>query len=48
MWSKHSRRIDRISHSAKPFYQGEAGTKCLSRMPKTRKRRVTTRAIVGF
>jgi hypothetical protein len=25
MWSKHSRRIDPVSHSAKPFCQGEAG-----------------------
>ena len=25
MWSKHSRRIDPISRSAKPFCQGEAG-----------------------
>src|SRR5450432_328622 len=25
MWSTHSRRIDPISRSAKPFYQGEAG-----------------------
>src|SRR5262249_19640624 len=33
MWSKHSRRIDPISHSAKPFCQGEAGAIGLSRMP---------------
>ena len=25
MWSRHSRRIDPISRSAKPFCQGEAG-----------------------
>ncbi len=25
MWSTHSRRIDPISRSAKPFCQGEAG-----------------------
>jgi integrase len=25
MWSTHSRRIDKISRSAKPFCQGEAG-----------------------
>jgi hypothetical protein len=33
MWSKHSRRIDPISRSAKPFCQGEAGAVGLSRMP---------------
>jgi hypothetical protein len=32
MWSKHSRRIDPISRSAKPFCQGEAGAVGLSRM----------------
>ena len=30
MWSKHSRRIDPISRSAKPFCQGEAGAVGLS------------------
>jgi hypothetical protein len=32
-WSKHSRRIDLINRSAKPFCQGEAGAIGLSRMP---------------
>jgi Ca2+/H+ antiporter len=32
MWSTHSRRIDPISRSAKPFCQGEAGAVGLSRM----------------
>src|SRR3979490_1359991 len=41
MWSRHSRRIDPISRSAKPFCQGEAGA-VLSRMPMARNRRVTT------
>src|SRR5260221_9205501 len=31
MWSRHSRRIDPISRSAKPFCQGEAGAIGLSR-----------------
>jgi hypothetical protein len=34
IWSKHSRRIDPIIRSAKPFCQGEAGAIGLSRMPK--------------
>src|SRR6266853_4606748 len=42
MWSKHSRRIDPISRSAKLFCQGEAGAAGLSRMPMARSRRVTT------
>src|SRR5258707_7947836 len=42
MWSKHSRRIDPISRSAKPFCHGEAGAVGLSRMPMARNRRVTT------
>ena len=41
-WSTHSRRIDPISRSAKPFWQGEAGAVGLSRMPMGRNRRVTT------
>jgi hypothetical protein len=41
MWSKHSRRIDPISRSAKPLCQGEAGAVGLSRMPMERNRRVT-------
>src|SRR3984893_2231026 len=45
MWSTHSRRIDPISRSAKPFCQGEAGAVGLSRMPMARNRRVTTLAI---
>src|SRR6476620_7997421 len=44
-WSKHSRRIDPISRSAKPFCQGEPGAIGLSRMPMARNRRVT--AAVG-
>src|ERR1700736_4069361 len=32
-WSKHSRRIDPINRSAKPFCQGEDGAIGLSRMP---------------
>ncbi len=35
-WSTHSRRIDPISRSAKPFCQGEAGAIGLSRMPMAR------------
>src|ERR1700694_1411238 len=42
MWPPHSRRIDPISRSAKPFCQGEAGAVGLSRMPMARNRRVTT------
>src|ERR1700738_2136784 len=37
-WSTHSRRIDPISRSAKPFCQGEAGAVGLSRMPMARNR----------
>src|SRR6266568_5533984 len=40
-WSMHSRRIDPISLSAKPFCQGEPGAMGLSRMPMARNRRVT-------
>src|SRR6202140_4781762 len=36
IWSKHSRRIDPISRSAKPFCQGEAGAIGLSRIPMAR------------
>jgi hypothetical protein len=32
-WFTHSRRIDPINRSAKPFCQGEAGAIGLSRMP---------------
>jgi hypothetical protein len=32
MWSKHSRRIDPINRSAKPFCQGEDGAIGLSRI----------------
>ena len=42
MWSRHSRRIDPISRSAKPFCQGEAGAGGLPRVPMARYRRVTT------
>ena len=42
MWSTHSRRIDPINRSAKPFCQGDAGAVGLSRMPMARNRRVTT------
>src|SRR5664279_4528883 len=45
MWSKHSRRIDPISRSAKLFCQGEAGAIGLSRIPMARSRRVTTVAV---
>jgi len=38
MWSTHSRRIDPISRSAKPFCQGEAGAMGLSLMPMARNR----------
>jgi hypothetical protein len=41
MWSTHSRRIDPISLSAKPFCHGYPGAMGLSRMPKARNRRVT-------
>src|ERR1700738_2294081 len=37
-WSTHSRRIDPISRSAKPFCQGEAGAVGLFRMPMARNR----------
>src|SRR5437667_11580663 len=37
-WSTHSRRIDPISLSAKPFCQGEPGAMGLSRMPIVRNR----------
>jgi hypothetical protein len=37
----HSRRIDPINRSAKPFCQGEAGAVGLSRMPMARIRRAT-------
>ena len=40
-WSTHSRRIDPISLSAKPFCQGEPEAMGLSRMPMARNRRVT-------
>src|SRR5947208_10524900 len=40
-WSTHSRRIDPISLSAKPFCQGEPGAMGLSRMPMVRNRCVT-------
>jgi hypothetical protein len=40
MWSKHSRRIDPINRSAKPFCQGEAGAVGLSRMPMARIRSI--------
>src|SRR5258707_11138268 len=39
MWSTHSRRIDPISRSTKPFCQGEAGAVGLSRMRMARNRR---------
>ena len=35
-WSTHSRRIDPISRSAKPFCQGDAGAMGLSRIPMAR------------
>ena len=41
IWSTHSRRIDPINRSAKPFCQGEAGAVGLSRMPIARNRRLT-------
>src|SRR5436189_3220571 len=37
-WSTHSRRIDPISLSAKPFCQGEPGAMGLSRLPMVRNR----------
>src|SRR6266700_5107819 len=40
-WSTHSRRIDPISLSAKPFCQGEPGAMGLSRTPMVRNRCVT-------
>jgi hypothetical protein len=39
---EHSRRIDPINLSAKPFCQGEPGAMGLSRMPMARNRRVTS------
>src|SRR5207245_3720477 len=44
-WSTHSRRIDPISLSAKPFCQGEPGAMGLSRMPMVRNRCVTAAPI---
>ena len=41
IWSTHSRRIDPINLSAKPFCQGEPGAMGLSRMPMARNRWVT-------
>ena len=40
-WSTHSRRIDPISLSAKPFCQGEPEAMGLARMLMARNRRVT-------
>src|SRR5262245_457214 len=40
-WSTHSRRIDPISLSAKPFSQGEPEAMGLSRMPMARNRWMT-------
>jgi putative tryptophan/tyrosine transport system substrate-binding protein len=40
-WSTHSRRIDPINLSAKPFCQGEPGAMGRSRMPMARNRWVT-------
>src|SRR5260370_14234229 len=40
IWSTHSRRIDPINLSAKPFCQGEPGAMGLSRMPIALSRRV--------
>src|SRR3954452_6145851 len=42
MWSRHSRRMDPISRSAKPFCHGERGAIGLSRMPIARRRCLTT------
>src|SRR5215467_3777374 len=39
-WSTHSRRIDPINLSAKPFCQGEPGAMGLSRMPIALSRRM--------
>src|SRR6266850_4881012 len=47
MWSRHSRRIDPISRSAKPFCQGEAGAIGLSRMPMARDRRRRPSLLLG-
>jgi hypothetical protein len=43
-WSTHSRRIDPINLSAKPFCQGEPGAMGLSRMPMARNRCMTADA----
>src|SRR6266571_9472267 len=40
-WSTHSRRIEPISLSAKPFCQGKPGAIGLSRMPVARNRCMT-------
>ena len=40
-WSVHSRLIDPINRSAKPFCHGDPGAMGLSRMPMARSRRVT-------
>ena len=42
MWSRHSRRMDPISRSAKPFCQGDRGAIGLSRTPIARIRWITT------
>jgi DNA-binding CsgD family transcriptional regulator len=42
IWSVHSRRIDPISLSAKPFCQGEPGAMGLSRIPMARSRLAVT------
>ncbi len=47
MWSTHSRRIDPINRSTKPFCQGEAGAIGLSRMPMARSRRGRARTCRG-
>ena len=40
-WSTHSRRIEPMSLSAKPFCQGEPGAMGVSRMPMARNRCLT-------
>ncbi len=45
MWSTHSRRIDPISHLAKPFCQREAGAVGLSRIPMARNDLIHRRGI---
>ena len=45
IWSVHSRRIEPINLSAKPFCQDEAGAMGLSQMPMARSLRATAGSV---